>query len=1247
MSSQDGVNNQSLEHQSETENGRGRGTDLGPTTRARARATEAQAGTVEARLRALEEAEVEQDARTDGLEQEISAVSESTKHVLDNLEQQARADRDMTDENFRLVRENHDREVGDLRTLVHNLTRECRSLREMVQQAPVHDRDHAPREQVIRGPEPKPYNGARNSSTVESFLFSMEQYFDGAGVTGEMAKVKGAGNYLQDLAQLWWRRTLLDQERRITTWDQFKAALRQQFVPSNARDEIRTRFRRLRQSGSISDYVREFSSLLLELGDVSDQDALFHFKDGLKDFARLEVNRREANTLNAAISVVEGLTDYSATRPNLPHKPRDGNRPRPNPSHHGQPRTDRPSQGSFNGPNRKAKPPPSPCFLCQGPHWVRDCPKQKKMNAVTSQPSKGKGKVTEDEGQAIVGSLHRFGTLSKPAIPEDDKNTETKSKGLLYADVEIYGKIVPVMFDTGASHNFMDAGEAKRLKLRVDGSGGTVKPVNSPAQNASGIARDVRIQIGDWVGKTDFTILPMDDFRVVLGLTFFRSVSTFIPASTTTLVIIDKDKPTIVQLKAAPTASTTLTAMQFKRGVKNSESFLATVRNLNQGEETDMPDQPAIPAEVRHVLFDFADVMPEELPKKLPPRRGIDHAIELIPGAKPPAMPPYRMAPPELAELKRQLEDLLEAGYIQPSKAPYGAPVLFQKKKDGSLRMCIDYRALNKVTVKNKYPIPLIADLFDQLKDARVFSKLDLRSGYYQVRIAEGDEPKTACTTRYGSFEFKVMPFGLTNAPATFCTMMNQLFHEYLDKFVVVYLDDIVVYSRNLSEHVGHLRTVLSVLRDNELYVKLEKCSFAQQEVEFLGHYVKEGRLLMDPKKIKSIREWVVPRTLPQLRSFLGLVNYYRRFILGYSSIAAPLSDMLKKDRKWQWTEQCQAAFDRLRTLVSEEPIMVLPDIGKPFEVHSDASDFAIGGVLMQEGHPIAYESRKLNDAEKKYTVQEKEMTAIVHCLRTWRHYLLGSSFVIKTDNVATSYFQTQKKLSPKQARCMAQFSHNLHKSESTGKSPFEIVMGRQPTTPSGLSLTYDGPSPAAHTFAREWQEETDQTWIWLHKAAARMKKFADKKRRPMEYNVGDQVMVKIIPHHFLKMRTLHRGLTRKFDGPYPIIEKIGKMAYKLQLPERIKIHPVFHVSLLKPYKADPSDVDRNRSKRAPIPSTAQYTKEAEMILDRRPISKQGARYREYYIKWKGLPDSQNSWEKEEDLWQFADMIREFNTEHD
>nr|CAD1831635.1 unnamed protein product [Ananas comosus var. bracteatus] len=231
----------------------------------------------------------------------------------------------------------------------------------------------------------------------------------------------------------------------------------------------------------------------------------------------------------------------------------------------------------------------------------------------------------------------------------------------------------------------------------------------------------------------------------------------------------------------------------------------------------------------------FSSFNDDELPRRLPSRREVDHAIKLEPGVKPPAKAAYRMALPELEELQRQLKDLLDAGFIRPSKAPYGAPVLFQRKSDESLRLCIDYRALNKITVKNKYPVPLVADLFDQLGGAKLFTKLDLRSGYYEVRIAEGDEEKTACVTRYGAYKFLVMPFGLTNAPATFCTLMNKLFYPYLDRFVVVYLDDIVVYSNTLEEHVEHLRTIFQVLWENQLYVKREKCSFAKEEVHFLG----------------------------------------------------------------------------------------------------------------------------------------------------------------------------------------------------------------------------------------------------------------------------------------------------------------------------------------------------------------------------------------------------------------------------
>nr|CAD1821357.1 unnamed protein product [Ananas comosus var. bracteatus] len=316
-------------------------------------------------------------------------------------------------------------------------------------------------------------------------------------------------------------------------------------------------------------------------------------------------------------------------------------------------------------------------------------------------------------------------------------------------------------------------------------------------------------------------------------------------------------------------------------------TYLAAIREASD----EGLEEEGLPAEIELVLVDFLDV--------LPPRREVNHDIELEPGAKPPAKAPYRMAPLKLEELQKQLKELHDTGFIRPSKASYGAPILFQQKSDGSLRLFIDYRALNKLMVKNKYPIPLVADLFDQLEKAKYFTKLDLCSGYYQVQIVEGDEEKTTCTMRYGAYEFLVMPFGLTNALATFCTLMNKLFHPYLDRFVVVYLDDIVVYSNTLQEHIEHLRTVFQVLWENQLFVKKEKCTFSKEEVHFLGHWIGQGLIRTNQRKVQAICKWETPTTVFELRSFLRLVNYYRRFIAGYSARAAPLTDLLKKNHSW------------------------------------------------------------------------------------------------------------------------------------------------------------------------------------------------------------------------------------------------------------------------------------------------------------------------------------------------------------
>ncbi|GKB55373.1 putative reverse transcriptase domain-containing protein, partial [Tanacetum coccineum] len=276
-------------------------------------------------------------------------------------------------------------------------------------------------------------------------------------------------------------------------------------------------------------------------------------------------------------------------------------------------------------------------------------------------------------------------------------------------------------------------------------------------------------------------------------------------------------------------------------------------------------------------------LFPEDLPG-LPPTRQVEFQIDLIPGAAPVARAPYRLAPSEMKELSEQLKELSDKGFIRPSSSPWGAPVLFVKKKDGSFRMCIDYRELNKLTVKNRYPLPRIDDLFDQLQGSSVYSKIDLRSGYHQLRVREEDIPKTAFRTRYGHYEFQVMPFGLTNAPAVFMDLMNRVCKPYLDKFVIVFIDDILIYSKNKQEHEEHLKLILELLKKEELYAKFSKCEFWIPKVQFLGHVIDSQGIHVDPAKIESIKDWASPKSPTEIRQFLGLAGYYRRFIEGFSN---------------------------------------------------------------------------------------------------------------------------------------------------------------------------------------------------------------------------------------------------------------------------------------------------------------------------------------------------------------------------
>lgn len=493
-------------------------------------------------------------------------------------------------------------------------------------------------------------------------------------------------------------------------------------------------------------------------------------------------------------------------------------------------------------------------------------------------------------------------------------------------------------------------------------------------------------------------------------------------------------KPRNTDTKECDTKATSLTTTNAHREFPTHASLsLMSRREIMKAANTDElylawirhdtpPSEPGEQKEVQaQLVHEYRDVFPEELPAGLPSKRILDHKIELLPGQPPPKRPTYRLSPKENDELKKQLQELTDQQHIQHSQSPFGAPVLFVKKKDGSMRMCVDYRALNKQTIKNSYPLPRIDELFDRLHGARVFSKIDLRSGYHQVRIAPEDVHKTAFCTRYGLHEFCVLSFGLTNAPATFMSLMQHVFAPYLDDFVIVFLDDILIYSKDIEEHIQHVRKALQLLRERKLYAKLSKCEFVRTRIGFLGHEISAEGIHMEKEKVKAIMEWPALTCVPELRAFLGLAGYYRRYVKDFSAIAASLSDLLKKDQPWTWNTEHQQAFDTLKTAICSAPVLITPDPTEPYTVMTDASGYAIGAALMQQRDgglkPIAYMSRKMIAAERNYPVHEQELLAIVCALKEWRHYLFGAPFTVKTDHHFLRYLASEPHLSSRQAR--------------------------------------------------------------------------------------------------------------------------------------------------------------------------------------------------------------------------------------
>eukprot|EP00253_Pinus_taeda_P035941 PITA_35941 len=654
-----------------------------------------------------------------------------------------------------------------------------------------------------------------------------------------------------------------------------------------------------------------------------------------------------------------------------------------------------PARSDLEGMTR----PPVKCWGCGGPHYVKNCPQRK-----------GVDQISQIQEASTVGEVAR-------SMPRINAALEDRQAEYQPSMVEFEGKItnfsIVVLIDPGATLSYVSPKVVEQCKLSYE-------KFKSPwlVQLATGAKRRVLAKINNCpfsiAGQSitaDLNVLPLGSYDILIGMDWLEKHWSLVNCKTKTIYYKDDlGQQQELQGIKHPVQIRPITASQLAKCLrKKCEIYAIQVGYANQKDKVSAID--SIP-----IVQEFVDVFPEEVPG-LPPKRHIDFTIELIPGATPVSRAPYRMSIPELTELKMQLQELLDKNYICPSVSPWGAPVLLVKKKDGTLCMCIDYRQLNKLMIKNKYPLPRIDELFNQVKGAKVFSKTDLRSGYHQIRIKEEDIAKTAFRTRYGHYEFVVLPFGFTNAPATFMCLMNSMFHRFLDKFVLIFIDDILIYSRSHEEHKKHLRMVLQTLREHQLYAKFSKCDFFREEIQYLGHVITKEGIAVDPEKIKMIMEWPIPKDVADIRSFMGLAGYYRRFVEGFSTIAYPITSLQKKGKVFKWTAECQQSFDRLKHLLTTAPILIKADPNKDYVVCTDASKEGVGGVLMQEGKVIAYESRKLKEHDKKYSAYDLELTAVIHALKMWRHYLLGKKFLLLTDHHSLTNYFSQPTLNARQGR--------------------------------------------------------------------------------------------------------------------------------------------------------------------------------------------------------------------------------------
>jgi hypothetical protein len=607
--------------------------------------------------------------------------------------------------------------------------------------------------------------------------------------------------------------------------------------------------------------------------------------------------------------------------------------------------------------------------------------------------------------------------LNNVRVEELNKVADDYSLFYLPCSMYIADSMIPAwstmaMVDSGGMGNFIDAGYARSNSIPIVHKRQPIpiRSIDGKAIGSGSICHEtvkLLVSIHGHEETIAFEVIDSPHYPVVLGLPWLKLHDPTITWGRSKIVFNSKHCQTHCQSKHGYSTAKLLA------------TCLTTTGNLESNPNNDKFS--SLPAK----YHEFKDVFSEEGANMLPPHRPYDCAIEIEEGKSPPFGRIYNLSEKELLALNNYLKDNLDKGFIRSSRSPAAAPIFFVKKKDGSLRPVVDYRGLNKVTIKNRYPLPLVPGLIDRLRRAKIFTKLDLRSAYNLLRIRKGDEWKTAFRTRYGLFEYLVMPFGITGAPAAFQHWMNDTFRDLLDVYVIVFIDDILIFSENPDKHDEDVKEVLRRLRQHGLFSKLEKCEFDCDTVEFLGFVVSPQGISMSDEKVCSIKSWPKPQSVRDVQVFLGFTNAYRRFCHNYAQMAKPLNKLTCKDTPFVWSEEADVGFENLKATMITAPVLAHPNPDAPFVVEVDASNYGLGCILSQKGsdglmHPCAFHSRSLSRSERNYDVYDKELLAVKVAFEVWRHYLEGANHQVSvlTDHCNLLHFRDQGKiLSQRQAR--------------------------------------------------------------------------------------------------------------------------------------------------------------------------------------------------------------------------------------